>query len=120
MTEDEQRHIQAGLRSSDALRLRRGPILRAPSRGEQAPAIARQPGCDDQSVRKLIHGCNATGLSVLQEGSSHPHRLHTRFSEDGLVRVKDEARIAVQATQTWLRGVPRHPVSAITTPFLEW
>ena len=98
LTEGEQQQIQAGLRSSDAFVMRRCQILRASAHGERAPVIARQLGCDDQTVRNVIHEFNATGLSVLQEGSSRPHRLHTSFSEDGLVRLKDEARIAVRAT----------------------
>jgi transposase len=88
-TEDEQRRIQAGLRSSDAFVLRRCQILLASARGERAPTIARQLGCDDQTVRNVIHGFNAEGLAVLQEGSSRPHRLHTAFSEEGAERLKD-------------------------------
>jgi transposase len=89
LTEDEQRHIQVGLRSSDAFIMRRCQILRASARGERAPAIAHQLGCDDQTVRNVIHEFNATGLTVLQEGSSRPHHLHISFSEEGLVRLKD-------------------------------
>jgi transposase len=88
-TEDEQRQIQAGLRSSDAFVLRRCQILLASARGERAPTIARQLGCDDQTVRNVIHGFNASGLAVLQEGSSRPHRLRTAFSEEGAERLKD-------------------------------
>ncbi len=89
LTEDEQRQVQAGLRSSDAFVMRRCQILRASARGERAPEIARQLGCDDQTVRNVIHEFNATGLTVLQEGSSRPHRLHTSFSEEGLARLKE-------------------------------
>jgi transposase len=89
LTEDEQRQIQAGLRSSDAFVLRRCQILLASARGERAPVIARQLGCDDQTVRNVIHGFNAAGLAVLHEGSSRPHRLRTAFSEDGAERLKD-------------------------------
>jgi len=88
-TEDEQRQIQAGLRSSDAFVLRRCQILLASARGERAPVIARQLGCDDQTVRNVIHGFNAEGLAVLQEGSSRPHRLRTTFSEEGAEHLKD-------------------------------
>lgn len=63
LTEDEQRQIQAGLHSSDAFVLRRCQILRASARGERAPAIARQLGCDDQTVRNVIHQFNAQGLA---------------------------------------------------------
>ena len=88
-TEDEQCQIQAGLRSSDAFVLRRCQILKASARGERAPAIARQLGCDDQTVRNVIHQFNAQGLAVLQAGSSRPHRLRTAFSEEGAERLKD-------------------------------
>src|ERR1700694_1981086 len=89
LTPNERQQIQAGLRSSDAFVLRRCQILLASARGERASTIARQLGCDDQTVRNIIHGFNASGLAVLQEGSSRPHRLHTSFSEEGLQRLKD-------------------------------
>lgn len=89
MTEDEQRRVQVGLRSSDAFVLRRCQILTSSAREERAPTIARQLGCDDQSVRNVIHGFNTSGLAVLHEGSSRPHRLHTAFSEEGAERLKD-------------------------------
>src|SRR5947199_7661747 len=88
-TENERHQIQAGLRSSDAFVLRRCQILLASARGERAPTIARQLGCDDQTVRNVIHGFNASGLAVLHEGSSRPHRLRTAFSEEGAQRLKD-------------------------------
>jgi transposase len=89
LTQDEQHQIQAGLRSSDAFVMRRCQILRASARGERAPAIARQLGCDDQTVRNVIHSFNASGLAVLQEGSSRPHRLRTVFSEEGAEHLKE-------------------------------
>ena len=88
-TEDEQRQIQAGLRSSDAFVLRRCQILLASARRERAPAIAGLLGCDDQTVRNVIHGFNAAGLAVLHEGSSRPHRLRTAFTQDGAERLQD-------------------------------
>jgi transposase len=89
VSEDEQRQIQAGLRSSEAFVLRRCQILAASARGERAPMIARQLGCDDQTVRNVIHDFNAEGLAVLQKGSSRPHRLRTSFSEEGLRQLKE-------------------------------
>ncbi len=89
LTEDERPQILAGLRSPDAFVLRRCQILLASARGERAPVIARQLGCDDQTVRNVIKGFNTTGLAVLQEGSSRPHRLRTAFSEEGAERLKD-------------------------------
>ena len=88
-TKDEQQQIQAGLRSSDAFMLRRCQILLASARGQRAPAIACQLGCDDQTVRNVIHGFNTAGLAVLHQGSSRPHRLRTTFSAEGVQRLKD-------------------------------
>jgi transposase len=89
LTPDEQRQIQAGLRSSDAFVLRRCQILLASARKERAPAIAHQLGCDDQTVRNVINGFNAEGLAVLREGSSRPHRLRTTFTEDGCQHLRE-------------------------------
>jgi len=88
-TEDEERRVQAGLRSSNAFVLRRCQILLASARRERAPTIAYQLGCDDQTVRNVIHGFNSSGLAVLQEGSSRPHRLRTAFEDDGAERLRD-------------------------------
>ena len=89
LTEDEQRQSQAGFRSSDAFMLRRCQLLTLSARGERAPVIACQLGCDDQTVRNVIHGFNAAGLTVLQEGSSRPHRLRTAFTDERAQRLKD-------------------------------
>ena len=89
LTEDEQRQIQAGLRSSDAFVLRRCQILLASARGERAPAIAHHLGCDDQTVRNVIHGFNEEGVAVLHEGSSRPKRLRTAFTEEGCQRLRE-------------------------------
>ena len=89
LTQEEQHQIQAGFRSSDAFVLRRCQIVMLSARGERAPAIARQLGCDDQTVRNVIKGFNANGLAVLQEGSSRPHRLRTAFTQAGAERLKD-------------------------------
>ena len=64
-------------------------MLSASARGERVPQIARQVGCDDQVVRNVIHGFNASGLDVLHRGSSRPHRLRTSFTEEGLGRLQD-------------------------------
>src|SRR3984893_16582711 len=89
LTENEQRQTQAGLRSADPFVLRRCQILLASARGQRAPAIAQQLGCNDQTVRNVIHGFNSSGLVVLQEGSPRPHHLRTTFSEEGCQQLKD-------------------------------
>lgn len=89
LTEDEHHQRQKGLRSSDAFVLRRCQILLASSRGERAPAIACQLGCDDQTVRNVIKGFTVAGLAVLHEGSSRPHHLRATFSEEGRQRLQE-------------------------------
>jgi transposase len=79
VTDAERARLAAGLRSSDAFVLRRSPILLARARGESAPQIARQLGCDDQTVRNAIAAFNTRGLAALHKGSSRPHRLHAAF-----------------------------------------
>jgi len=89
LTENERGHIQAGLRSKDAFVLRRSQVLLASARGQRAPAIADQVGCHRQTALNIIHGFNAAGLAVLQEGSSRPHRLRTTFPDEALEALQD-------------------------------
>ena len=79
LTDAERAQLATGLRSSDAFVLRRAQILLASARGESAPQIARQLGCDDQTVRNAIAAFNARGLAALRKGSSRPHRIHAAF-----------------------------------------
>jgi transposase len=87
LTEDERKQIQVGLRSSDAFVLRRCQILLASARGERAIAIAGQLGCNDQTVRNVIKEFNVTGLTVLQAGSSRPHRLRTAMDAEAMAQL---------------------------------
>jgi transposase len=89
LSEQEQQQVNAGLHSCDAFVLRRCQILLASARGERATVIARQLGCDDQTVRNVIHGFNATGLAVLQQGSSRPHRLRQTMADSTLPRLRE-------------------------------
>ena len=73
-TAAEQQALDAGLRSSEAFVLRRCQILLASARGQHARLIAQTLGCDDQTVRNVIHRFNTHGLAVLTPGSSTPHR----------------------------------------------
>ena len=79
VTDAERAQLAAGLRSSDAFVLRRSQILLASARGESAPHIARQLGCDDQTVRNAIAAFNTRGLAALRKGSSRPHRFRVAF-----------------------------------------
>jgi transposase len=68
-----------GLRAPDAFTLRRCQIILASARGERAPQIAVHLGCDDQTVRNVIHAFNQSGMDALVEGSSRPHRIAAAF-----------------------------------------
>ena len=89
LTENERGQIQVGLRSKDAFVLRRSQVLLASARGERARAIASHFGCHRQTVLNIIHGFNQEGLTVLQEGSSRPHRLRTTFPDEALEALQD-------------------------------
>ncbi len=82
LSEEDQRSLSAGLRSSDAFVLRRSQILLASARGETAPRIAKALFCDEQTVRHAIHAFNQEGRCALQAGSSRPHHLPTVLRED--------------------------------------
>ena len=82
LTDAEHHTLERGLRSSDAFVLRRCQILLASARGERAPEIARQLGCDDQTVLDALHAFNGVGLEALQKGSSRPHRTRLVFTPE--------------------------------------
>ncbi len=88
LTDAEREQVEAGLRSSDAFVLRRCQILLASARGERAPAIARQLGCDDQTVREAIHTFNAKGLAALQPGSRRAKTIHRAFDAAGAEQLR--------------------------------
>jgi transposase len=73
LSDAERTAVTAGLRSKDTFVLRRCQILLASARGERAPRIAEQVGCDDQTVLDALHAFNAQGLTALHNGSSRAH-----------------------------------------------
>src|SRR5258708_27720115 len=73
LTDADREALQHGLRSKDSFVLRRCQILLASARGERAPRIAEQVGCDDQTVLDALHAFNAHGLTALHKGSSRAH-----------------------------------------------
>ena len=82
LSEEEQKSLIAGLRSSNAFVLRRSQIILASARGETAPSIAKALFCDEQTVRHAIHAFNQQGRSALQADSSRPHHLGTVLREE--------------------------------------
>jgi transposase len=89
LTEEERHQLEAGLRSSDAFVLRRSQVILSSARGEWARVIARNLGCDDQTVRNIIKQFNASGLNVLQKDSSRPHTIHPALDAKGVEKLKD-------------------------------
>jgi hypothetical protein len=46
----------------------------ASARGQTARVIAAPLGCDDPTVRNVLHACNTQGVAVLRRRSSAPQR----------------------------------------------
>jgi transposase len=125
LTDAEREQAEAGLRSSDAFVLRRCQIVLASARGEQAPAIARQLGCGDQTVRNALHASNARGLAALRPGSRRAKTIRRAFDAAGAERLRallhrsprtfDKPTglwtLALAAAVSFGRGLTAEPVS---------
>jgi transposase len=84
LSDAERETLEAGLRSPDAFTLRRCQILLASADGQNAYQIARNLGCNPQTVRNAIHIFNEEGLSeTLRRGSNRPNTIHRAFDEEG-------------------------------------
>ena len=88
LTEAEREQVNAGLHSADALVLRRSQTLLASARGERVPTMARSVGCDEQTVRTVIHTFNRVGMEVLTRQSRRPHTLYPAFAAEAAPRLK--------------------------------
>src|SRR5829696_3778182 len=91
LSDAERKTLEAGLRSPDAFTLRRCQILLASADGQNAYQIARNLGCNPQTVRNAIHKFNQEGLSeVLKRGSNRPHTPFNRaFNEQGAEALRE-------------------------------
>jgi len=90
VTDAERKTLEAGLRSPDAFTLRRCQILLASADGQDAYQIARNLGCNPQTVRNAIHIFNEEGLQeTLRRGSNRPHRVHRAFDEKGAKALRE-------------------------------
>ena len=90
LNDAERKALEAGLRSPDAFTLRRCQILLASAGGQNAYQIARNLGCNPQTVRNAIHKFNEEGLSeTLQRGSNRPHTVHRAFDEQGTEALRE-------------------------------
>jgi transposase len=89
LTEAERKQLEAGLRSSDAFVLRRSQVILSSARKERAPNIARNVGCDDQTVRNIIRAFEHSGLDSLRKGSRRPHTVHAVLDVSGVEKLRD-------------------------------
>jgi transposase len=90
LTDAERKTLKAGLRSPDAFTLRRCQILLASDAGKNAYQIARNLGCNPQTVRNAIHKFNEEGLSeTLRRRSNRPHTVHRAFDEKGTEALRE-------------------------------
>jgi transposase len=74
LTDEERATLKAGLRSSDGVVVRRCQMVLGSARGERVPQIAALVGCDEKTVRQLLHRFTRLRLEALPRGSSRPHQ----------------------------------------------
>jgi transposase len=75
LTDKEHTQLAAGLRSSEAVVLRRCQIVLASARGERVPQIAQAVGCSENTARQVMRRFSAQGVASLAAGSTRPHRV---------------------------------------------
>ena len=88
-SEEEREALEARLRSKNAFTVRRSQILLASSRRDEAPQIASNLGCGQQTVRDAIHDFNARGLDALVVKSSRPRRTREAFDEQSAESLRE-------------------------------
>jgi transposase len=79
LSETEQTALEQGLRSKDALTLRRCQILLASAKRIRPKAIAIYVGCSIQTVRNTIRAFEQQGLACLIAQSSRPKTVQPIF-----------------------------------------
>lgn len=79
VTDAEREQLEAGLRSSDAFRLRRCQIVLASARGERTSQIAQALSCNRQTVLEALHAFNERGLGALTPASRRAKTIHRAF-----------------------------------------
>src|SRR2546430_3106390 len=89
LSDTERAQLRQGLRSADALTVRRCQILLASARGEHARPIGQQVGCSDQAVRNVIRAFHREGLDALTRRSSRPHTIRPAFDAAGAERLRE-------------------------------
>ena len=105
LSPEEERGLQAGLRSSEAFTLRRSQILLASHRGQRPSEIAGNLGCATQTVRNTLHAFAEEGLSCLHQQSSRPKTIHVEFDQAKCEALRamlhQSPHIYVKPTSVW-------------------
>lgn len=89
LTEEEQRQLEAGLRSKEAFTMRRSQIVLASAKGQRPSEIAENLSCAVQSVRNAINKFNSKAMECLIKGSSRPHKTRLIMDEEKCEQIKD-------------------------------
>ena len=92
LSDEERKTLKAGLRSPDAFVLRRCQLLlTSATTNKSAYQIARDLGCNSQTVRNVIHKFNEEGLeATLKKGSRRPHTTpHKAFDDRECERLRE-------------------------------
>jgi transposase len=105
LTANERAAVEAGVRSSDAFKMRRCQMLLANARRETAGRIGQHLSCSDQTVRNAIRAFNEKGLESLQPGSSIAHHIARAFDGARAERLRallhQSPRTFGQPTSVW-------------------
>ena len=97
--------LEAALRASDALTVRRAQTVLLSAEGRRPREIARGLRCATQTVRNGIRAFNAAGLAALTAGSSRPRSAAPVLGEAALGRLRailrQPPRAFGHARSTW-------------------
>lgn len=80
--------FRGGLRSADAVVVRRCQIVLVSEYGAGVPRLARQVGCSEQTVGNVVHAFTTQGVAWLQRRSSRPHTTRARLGSAGAQRLQ--------------------------------
>jgi len=88
VTDEERAALTAGLRSHDAFTVRRCQMWLASAERQKPAGIAKTLRCAPQTVRNVLHACNARGLACVQRGSNVPLRVEPVLNADKRVQLR--------------------------------
>src|SRR3954470_16594293 len=97
--------LQAGLRPSDGLTVRRCHMLLASARGDTTTVIAQAVGCSPQALRNVLRAFETCGLAVVALQSRRPQAAAKLFDAERSQRLKallhQSPRQFGKARSTW-------------------